>query len=254
MLQNQMPPELPAGPELPNFSDRLPDLTMVLRQAGRDLCASKDNQTYLPFFEDIYNVAHSLKGVILILNCPEAMSNFVLALNESLLKTLCGRSVCRQKKEAGMLFLQLANALDKDKPAETADMVLLNSWLPKLEALYLSDANHEERMLEIPPHLFYVNEFVSKRAREISLLGLNHTVVEDEILLDGIPLWRTQLQEALISPEFGRGLVINFLPFLSSQGSRSLKLWAWVAAASHSRAALKQRIKEIMPKATLTKL
>jgi hypothetical protein len=254
MPQSPAPPELPAGPDLPNFSDRLPDLTMVLRQAGRDLCDSKPAQTYLPYFEDVYQVAHSLKGVILILNCPEAMANFVLALNDTLLKTLCGREVCRRNKEAGELFLQLADLLDKESPAESVDPAKLSGWLPNLEGLFLADANHEERMVEIPPHLFYVNEFVSKRAREISLLGLNHTVVEDEILLDGIPLWRTQLQEALISPAFGRGVVVNFLPFLSSQGSRSLKLWAWVAAATHTRAALKQRIKEIMPKATLTKL
>lgn len=254
MPQNPAPPELPAGPDLPNFGDRLPDLTMVLRQAGRDLVDSKPSQTYLPFFEDVYTVAHSLKGVILILNCPEAMANFVLALNESLLKTLSGSEICRRNKEAGELFLSLAETLDKEGPAEGIDPAKLQAWLPQFESLLQTDANHEERMLEIPPHLFYVNDFVSKRAREISLLGLNHTVVEDEILLDGIPLWRTQLQEALISPDFGRGLVVNFLPFLSSQGSRSLKLWAWVAAASHSRAALKQRVKEIMPKATLTKL
>ena len=227
---------------------------MVLRQAGRDLSNSKPSQTYLPYFEDIYQVAHSLKGVILILNCPEAMANFILALNEALLKTLCGEDVCRRTNEAGALFLQLADVLDKERPAESANTTVLNAWLPRLEALFEPDAGHEKRMLEIPTHLFYVNEFVSKRAREISLLGLNHTVVEDEILLDDIPLWRTQLQEALLSPDFGRGLVINFLPFLSSEGSRSLKLWAWVAAASHSRAALKQRIKEVMPKATLTKL
>lgn len=254
MPPSQAAPNLPAGPDLPNFSDRLPDLTIVLRQAGRELTVAKSSQTYLPYFEDIYNVAHNLKGVLLILNCPEAMSQFILRLNETLLKTLCGEHLCRKNKEAGELFLQLGDALDKEKPAENADMGVLKTWLPKLESLFTPDVGHEERMKEIPPHLFYVNEFVSKRAREISLLGLNHTVVEDEVLLDGIPLWRTQLNEALVYPDFGRGLVVNFLPFLSSQGSKSLKLWAWVGAASHSRAALKQRIKEVMPKATLTKL
>lgn len=227
---------------------------MALRQAGRDLVASKPNQSYIPYFEDIYVVAHGLKGVILILDCPQAMANFVLELNEILLKSLSGSAICRKNKEAGELFLSLADLLDRERPAETVDGAELQAWLPKLESLFTDDAAHEERMQEIPPHLFYVNEFVSKKAREISLLGLNHTVVEDEVLLDSIPLWRTQLQEALIYPEFGRGLVVNFLPFLNSQGSRSLKLWAWVAAASHSRAALKQRIKEVMPKATLTKL
>lgn len=250
MPPNPVVPGQPGGPELPNFSDRLPDLTMALRQAGRDLAASKPNQSYIPYFEDIYAVAHGLKGVLTILNCPEAMARFVIELNELLLRTLSGPSICRKTKEAGEAFLALADLLDR----ESLDGAELQAWLPRFEGLLTEDAAHEERMAGIPPHLFYVNEFVSKKAREISLLGLNHTVVEDEVLLDSIPLWRTQLQEALIYPEFGRGLVVNFLPFLNSQGSRSLKLWAWVAAASHSRAALKQRIKEVMPKATLTKL
>ncbi len=254
MPQNYAVPGSPAGPDLPTFSDRLPDLTLVLRQAGRDFADSKPNQSYIPYFEDIYAVAHGLKGVIHILECPEGMAKFVLEMNELFLKTLGGSAICRKNKEAGEALLALADLLDRDHPAETVDMAQLNEWLPKMDSLLSEDAKHEERMKEIPPHLFYVNEFVSKKAREISLLGLNHTVVEDEVLLDSIPLWRTQLQEALLSPEFGRGLVVNFLPFLNSQGSRSLKLWAWVAAASHSRAALKQRIKEIMPKATLTKL
>lgn len=253
MPQNAVP-GLPGGPDLPNFSDRLPDLTMALRQAGRDLVASKPNQTYIPYFEDVYIVAHGLKGVINILECPEGVASFVIELNELLLRALSGSSICRKNSEAGEAFIALADLLDRDKPAETVDAGLLKAWLPRLEGLFSEDLAHEERMAEIPPHLFYVNDFVSKKAREISLLGLNHTVVEDEVLLDSIPLWRTQLQEALIYPEFGRGLVVNFLPFLNSQGSRSLKLWAWVAAASHSRAALKQRIKEVMPKATLTKL
>jgi len=254
MPQNPAIPEAPAKPELPNFSDRLPDLTQALRQAGRDLVEAKPSQSYIPYFEDVYTIAHSLKGVTGILNCPQPMTDFIVALNQELLKCLSGSSLCRKNKEAGEAFLALAEALDRDQPAETADPALLANWLPKLTALYCEDIGHEARLQEIPPHLFYVNEFVTKKAREISLLHLNYTVVEDEIRLDEIPLWRTQLSEALLSPEFGRGIVVNFLPFLSSEGSRTLKLWAWVAAASYSRAALKQRIKEIMPKATLTKL
>ena len=108
-------------------------------------------------------------------------------------------------------------------------------------------------MESIPSHHSYVNEFVSKKAREIQLLNMNHCVVEDEALLDDIPLWRANLNEALNSPEFGRGILVNFLPLLSPEGSRTLKLWAWVAASSLSRASLKQRIKEVMPKTQITK-
>lgn len=250
MPQN-LPPE---ATSLPNFSDRLPDLIQALRQSGRDLSDSKPTQTYIPYFEDIYTTAHSLKGVIGILPCPEPMANFILALNKTLLLTLSGSSICRKNKEAGEIFQRIADALDRDQPAETSDIGILTSSLEALNSLFSEDQDHEARLAGIPPHLFYVSEFVSKKAREITLLNLNFCVVEDEARLDEIPLWRTQLQEALVSKEFGRGLVVNFLPFLSPEGSRTLKLWTWVAAASYSRASLKQRIKEVMPKATITKL
>jgi hypothetical protein len=254
MPQNRASPEATASPELPNFSDRLPDLVQVLRLSGRELSEARPSQSYIPYFEDVYAVAHSLKGVIGILDCPKPMADFIFALNETLLQALSGIFLCRKNKEAGTAFLRLADALDRDKPAETADLAALNEWLPQLAALYSEDGDHEARLKEVPAHLFYVNAFVSKKAREISLLKLNFCVVEDEILLEEIPLWRTQLQEALLSPEFGRGLVVSFLPFVSSEGSRRLKLWAWVAAASYSRAGLKQRLKEVMLHASLTKL
>ena len=201
-----------------------------------------------------YSVSHSLKGVTRILSCPKPMEDFILDLNAALVRALSGPAVCRKLPEAAALFVDLANLLDREKPSETADLVALSAKLAELKSLYDEDLEHEARLAEVPPDLFYVNEFVSKKAREITLLKLNHTVVEDDARLDDIPLWRTQLNEALVSPEFGRGMVVNFLPLLSPEGSRSLKLWAWVAAASESRASLKQRIKDLMPKVKLTKL
>jgi hypothetical protein len=254
MCPQQTAPDVPPSPDLPNFSDRLPDLTQALRQAGRDLAEAKPNQSYIPYFEDVYAISHSLKGVTRILSCPKPMEDFILDLNVALVRTLSGTAICRKLHEAGALFESMATHLDCDDPAQAADTAGLAAALAKLCELYEEDLDHDARLAEIPPHLFYVNDFVSKKAREITLLHLNHCVVEDEARLDDIPLWRTQLNEALNSPEFGRGMVVNFLPFLSPEGSRTLKLWAWVAAATYSRAGLKQRVKEVMPKATITKL
>jgi hypothetical protein len=253
MPQNQRPPELSGNPELPKFGDRLPDLTSLLRQAGRELENSLPNQTYIPYWEDVYAGAHTLKGVLYVLNCPKPMADFIRGLTDTLLSALAGTKICRRNKEAGLAFQELAQVLDQADP-EAISINFLENWLVKLHSLYEEDVAHEERLRGIPPHLFYVNDMVSKKAREVELLNLNFCVVEDQILLDDIPLWRTQLNDALTSPEFGRGIVVNFLPFLSSEGSRTLKAWAWVAAATYSRAALKQRIKEIMPKVTITKL
>jgi len=247
------PPESSGVPELPRFADRLPDLLEALRQGAASLDASPAKQSYIPYFEDMYAVAHGLKGVLQILSCPPEAAVAITALSETLVSALSGDYICRKNKEAGALLTQFASLLDQPdlNALRAADLM---KPLEALQNLYETDIPHEERLKEIPSHLFYVNEFVSKKARETNLLGLHHAVVEDEILLDEIPLWRTQLEEALSSPEFGRGLVVNFLPFLSSEGSRKLKVWAWVAAATHSRAALKQRVKEVMPKVLLTKL
>jgi hypothetical protein len=253
MAPDHRPPELSANPELPKFGDRLPDLTILLRQAGRDLETSRANQTYIPYWEDVYAGAHALKGVLYVLNSPKPMTEFILGFTYCLQMALAGTSVCRRNKEAGQAFLELAQTLEQNEP-EAVSAAFLKDWLKNFESLYQEDVGHEERLRGVPPHLFYVNELVSKKAREVALLGLNFCVVEDLILLDDIPLWRTQLNEALVSPEFGRGLVVNFLPFLSSEGSRTLKAWAWIAAATYSRAALKQRVKEVMPKVTITKL
>jgi hypothetical protein len=246
-----VPPELSAGLDLPAFTDRLPDLVQALRATSRDLAACGPHQSYVPYWEDVYAIAHSLKGVMHILSCPPVLADFMVRFNAALVEGLSGPAVCRQLKAAGDAFTKLADALDRDPlPGEDFN----GAWLASFRALYTPDVDHEARMAGVPAHLFYVNEQVSKKAREITLLGLNHCVVEDHILLDEIPLWRTQLSEALVHPEFGRGLVVNFLPFISSEGSQTLKVWAWVAAATHSRAALKSRVKEVMPKVTLTKL
>lgn len=247
------PPELSAAPDLqlPAFVDRLPDLVQALRAAARDLSVAGPHQSYLPYWEDIYTVAHSLKGVLHILVCPPELKTFMVRFNEAMVEGLSGVSICRRLKDAGAAFSKLAVMLDADPLPDTA---AYDAWLGEFRTLYTLDVDHEARMNEVPAHLFYVNEQVSKKAREISLLGLNHCVVEDHILLDEIPLWRTQLNEALLHPEFGRGLVVNFLPFISSEGSQNLRVWAWVAASCHSRASLKSRVKEVMPKVTLGKL
>jgi hypothetical protein len=243
--------ELSGNPDLPKFSDRLPDLILALKQTGQELSRSVPNQSFLPFWEDLYARVHSIKGVLKILSCPEPLGDFIRDLNDTLVQGLSGEAVCRQTKEAGAAFERLAALLDAG--VEKIDVPGLRKWLLEFQKLYTRDEPHSERVKRIPPHLYHVNELVTKKAREIELLQLNHCVIEDEILLDEVALWRTQLSEALTS-DFGRGLVVNFLPFISPEGSRYLRVWAWVAAPTHSRAELKQRIKELMPKAKIGKL
>lgn len=246
-----MPDEFCEEPNLPKFQDRLPDLISCLRQCGGELSAANTKQSYIPYWEDIYAIAHNLKGVTRILPTHPEMVKFIVKFTDILHLALAGDRVCRENKKCGSLFQKIAAQLDSDQSINFASLLELCT---ELEGMLTLDKNHEERLAEIPSHLFYVNEFVSKKSREIKILDLHSCVVEDEILLEEIPFWRTQLNEALVHHEFGRGLLVNFLPFLSSEGSKNLKVWAWVAAASHSRASLKQRLKEIMPKVKLGRI
>ncbi|RZA08645.1 MAG: hypothetical protein EOP11_04285, partial [Proteobacteria bacterium] len=175
-----LPPELSAGLDLPAFTDRLPDLGQVLRTASRDIAAAGLNQSYIPYWEDVYQVAHSLKGVMYILSCPPELEAFMMELNAALLAGLAGPLVCRDLKAAGKAFGALSEGLDQSPLPGAA---FYAQWIAGFHGLYSEDVDHDARMNEVPAHLFYVNEQVSKKAREISLLGLNHCVVEDQILL-----------------------------------------------------------------------
>lgn len=237
---------------LPNFRDRLPDLILSLKQSGKSLQSASPRQSYLPYWEDVYMVAHTLKGLVRLLSCSPQMSSFILNLNELLQSALGGPLICRNLIECGKNFIELSDLLESEE--DKLDFPALEKILGQIKALLTEDIAHEQRMESVPAHLFYVNDFVSKKAREVSLLQLHQCAIEDKILLEEIPFWRGQINEALLSPEFGRGLVVNFLPFLSPEGSSKLNVWCWVAAASHSRASLKQRLKEVLPSITIGKI
>jgi hypothetical protein len=245
--------ELAVSVDLPRFTDRLPDLIQALQITGEALASAQPKQSYLPYWEDLFQTTHSLKGVLGILSCPPTLARFITALDQTFVMGVSGPLVCRRIQEAGAMMSELAHLLYTTEP-DLLDGKPLSAWIERFLDLHAQDLDHEARLKEIPSHLFYVNEFVSKKAREIVLLNLNHCVVEDQVLLEEIPLWRAQLQEALLGPEFGRGLLVNFLPFLSPEGSRKLQVWAWIAAATHSRASLKQRIKEVLPRASIGKI
>jgi len=237
---------------LPNFRDRLPDLILSLKQSGNSLQSTSTRQSYLPYWEDLYMVAHTLKGLVRLLVCPPEMAKFILDLNELLHSALGGPFLCRNLKDCGKYFLSLSDLLEAEE--DKMDFQALEKTLGQIRSLLAQDIDHEERLASVPAHLFYVNDFVSKKAREIHLLQLHQCVIEDKILLEEIPFWRGQVNEALLFPEFGRGLVVNFLPFLSPEGSSKLNVWCWVAAASHSRASLKQRLKEVLPSVAIGKI
>ncbi len=237
---------------LPKFEDRVPDLVQALKTCGYALSPLKPPNSYLPFWEELYQAVHTMKGIVNILKASAEMRAFLVSLHETILAATTGTKVVRANAEIGAKLIELASHLEAN--FERPDYGFLEKKTLELAALYTEDLPHHERITVVPGDLYYVNEFVSKKVREIQALEWNHCLVEDDILLEQIPFWRAQLQQSLTLPDGNRGFVVNFLPFISSEGSKMLKIWAWVAAPTDSRAALKQRIKDEMPKVKITTL
>ena len=237
---------------LPSFEDRLPDLVLVIQNSARKLETVTPPGSYLPTWEDLYQSVHSMKGVVGILKAPEPLRLFILNFHEAIAAATVGQKVVRDTAATAKCLAEIANHLNQKISA--LDVKFLDKKVREIESLYVDDLPHEKRTESIPGDLYYVSEIVSKRVREMLHFGWSHCIVEDEILLEHIPFWRAQLQESLVLPDGNMGLLINFLPFISSEGSRTLKVWAWVAAPTDSRAALKQKVKDEMPKVKITSL
>lgn len=236
--------------KLPHFRDRLPDLLETLQSIGNRIQALPNTQSYIPYWEDLYTNLHGLKGVTQILPCEPELASFIVELCESVLCAYGGNKILRDYKKTGALLLRTKDCLAKANfSGETAQ-----NLVQELQQLFTDDLPHREREKLMPAHLFYVNDFVSKKFRETQLLNINHCVIEDEIFLNEIPEWRKKLDAFLDHEEYGRGFIINFLPFIQSEGSRKVKIWAWIALATPTRATLKQRIKESIPQVTITKI
>jgi len=235
---------------LPHFRDRLPDLFEALHTTAHQLKKISKHHSYLPYWEDLYSVLHSLKGVTQILPCEPELVETILALNNCMMKAYSGPFLIREHEKVSGILLQLKNSFSQIPLATNT----IKTELEQLQKTFILDIDHKSRTAKMPPALFYINEFVSKKFRETELLHLNHCVIEDEILLQEIPNWRKKLEQFLDHPEFGRGFIINFLPFISSEGSRKVKVWTWIALATPTRAALKQQVKEHIPSVHISKL
>ncbi len=235
---------------LPELRDRIPDLTDALEQCAKALQKLPKNKSYLPAWEDLYMVTHALKGVSKLLPAEQSLITAVIELSDTVALALQGNSLVRDHAKTAEILLQIKELLEKEKiSVENSQSVLQN-----LRASYIDDLTHQERLKEMPTNLFYVNEIVTKKYRETVLKNIFHCVLEDEILLQEIPSWRMELDQFLNHKDFGRGFVINFLPFINSEGSSKIKIWAWIALGTTTRAELKQRVKESLPNVSIAKV
>ncbi|NUM89628.1 MAG: hypothetical protein HUU37_10520, partial [Bdellovibrionales bacterium] len=222
------------------------------RHVAQELAALGPHNSYLPAWEDLHAGLHSLKGIVNILATPPGMGDFIVRFTHLTGEALAGSSVIRRGKEMADALLPIAQLLEQGNGSW--NLAELSRSLDKIPPLMEPDIPHERRLEDIPADLYYVSELVSKKAREIALLRWNHCIVEDQILLDQVPFWKTQLLESLEIENRGRGFVVNFLPFIGPEGGRELKVWAWVGAPTDTRAALKQRVKAVMPKVQITSI
>ncbi|MCO5142128.1 MAG: hypothetical protein M9962_03455 [Oligoflexia bacterium] len=244
-MTTQRNPETPLDASLPSFFDRIPEFSNCIKSVHNQIYVDS-KQSFIPYWEEVYQKAHSLKGVLKILNCPEALAESFVRLTDTFANAVSGPFICRNLEEAKKHIEDLGKIFDQESKFISAKS--LTDWITKFESMHEKDIDHNERMKNISLGLFYINPFVSKKIREVELLHLHHCVAEEEILLSDLPTWRAQLENSIHEEGKGRGLIVNLLPLISPEGSRTIKVWAWVAANTESRAQLKQHVKEHLPK------
>jgi hypothetical protein len=207
--------------DLPHFADRLPELA-----SESDICAENletgVHKSYLPAFERLHAFVHGLKGVTKILQASTREEKFICDYNEALLLAIKEEFILERRLECAGLLRSIANQL------RAAKFLGREKVLEEFKALYVKDLNHEERMQFVPSGLAYVNEFVSKRAREAHLLELREYFLESTISLEELPRWQEKIQIAMNEGIPRAGLFINFLPFIQTERSKEVRAWAWV--------------------------
>jgi hypothetical protein len=98
------------------------------------------------------------------------------------------------------------------------------NFFNEIRSQYKPDLPHSERVKAIGAEIPYVDEIVSKRWRECIRGNYTLQIWEQDCKLLEIPQIRKTWEEKI-----GRGFIINFLPLISTEGSRQVHLKVWVA-------------------------
>ena len=250
-MSAKIPPELSEELDFPSIFDRLPDFAQKLKSEANALQQAPAHQSYLPYWESIYKPVHALKGSLGLLACPVELRNFILQLNSCLVAGIREDKIVTNLAKAGSKFMALASKLERLKE-ETVATAGLKEDIESIVALYETDLTHSERASTIPPKTAFIDEFTSKKIREMYRLGLCHFSLHEKMMLEQLPVWNKSLEESLVFSEGGRGLVINYLPMLRGVLVSQFHVWAWVACEESHAEYLLAILKQKFPKANFS--
>ncbi|PMV51538.1 hypothetical protein, partial [Pseudomonas sp. FW305-3-2-15-C-LB3] len=90
---------------------------------------------------------------------------------------LQGPNIIRDKIRASQILAGVTEILEHPQ-LKTQEGASVMQLLDQLQGIMITDLDHAERIAGMPPYVFYVNDLVSKKAREVSLLKFNDCVVE----------------------------------------------------------------------------
>jgi hypothetical protein len=236
--------ESSAPNSLPSIRDRLPDLVLAMEETLRQLAIHHRPQILA--WDRLYQTVHSVKGLLNILPCEVALRDFLLQFNLILSQLVEGICAPKQPSSSGETLQEMVAILN----ATPLDYTLEKSLKKFKDSLVKTETQN----LPLPFTLHYPDPKVNARWQEAARLSYSILFVEDNILLQQIPEWKTKLAKTidLVSGELG--FVIHTMPFIFADSSRNIKLWTCLAIPQTKFENVKNEIKSQFPKATITNL
>ena len=223
-MTNQDPDESFAGLELPSYRDKIPGLIEFLRRFAQELKEIVPQQSYLPYWEDLYREIHNLKGLSKLLSYPADLEEFFLKFHTLLVDATLGELRCPKPREAAVVIEELANAFQ--------DFLDGNIGVPFFWLELFSKVHDKDSLLASTDlsSIFYKTEQVCKRWREASIFPMDRVFFQEEMELNKLPRWKESLSAVLDGgrPKF-RGLQIYCVASVPPDGSSKVALKACVA-------------------------
>lgn len=223
---------------LPALRDRLPELCHEIELSIQGL--KKSNRSALLAVEPLYEKVHSLKGLTKILQTEETLSKFLFSFNEDLSQICKGASsVCMRDECATQL--EKINQLLHSSPIVSVE--INNALLVFRKTLKKIDAAATELPFTMPTP----DARAYSRWHEAKQLGYKCFSVEESILLQEIPKWRSGLLECMKRNSEDRAFLVHSIPFVFAEASRSVRFWVCFAVPKEMEYSLLNQIKSQLP-------
>lgn len=204
-------------PELPSLRERLPELTEQILSSLKYL--EVESRPQMPAWDAIYQKAHTLKGLINILPCDQELADSLEGFTEFFSELCRGKYDPNNPRELRTTLNCIVEALQRGE-----------SIAALVQELLLNQKTRVAFVGSLPFSLPFPDPRVSRRWEEAQDLGYVCFFLEEEIPLAQVVEWRKKLMQLLADKTEGHAFIIHSLPFVFSEGTRLIRIWAACAS------------------------